>query len=325
MALSLHNPATESANRVVGRAPAWLDVEQKIQRASQTGRCTVLITGPQGTGKEVVARELHQRSPRQAKPFTVVDCSTVSTELLTSELFGHRRGSFTGADANKAGLLASAEGGTAFLDEIGELDLHTQARLLRFLQDHEVRQVGSETYKPLDVRVVAATNRDLKSEIAAGRFRSDLYDRLNVVHICMPTLAERREDIPLLIDCFLRRYCELEKVQYEPLDEDGIQMLMACKWTGNVRQLEKFIERYCVFGANRRELQGLVREEFGTDETPLSSVDTAPDNLDELRRWKVAQVMAKVGNKKTAAALALGITRGTLERYLKEIALTIPK
>ena len=322
-ALSIHPIDREDTPlRVIGRAPAWLNVEKIIHRASQKGRCTVLITGPQGSGKEVVARELHLRSPRAKRPFQVIDCSVVSGELLRSELFGHRRGSFTGAERDKRGLLAAAEGGTAFLDEIGELPMEAQARLLRFLQDHDVRAVGDDSYTHVDVRVIAATNRDLEAELKAGRFRRDLYDRLNVVHVRMPTLKERLQDVPLLADYFLTRYCELEDVRYEPFDAEALELLMRYDWPGNVRQLEKFIERYCVFGADRRELRELLAEEFGHVVTTESESDRTPwqlDNLDALRNWKVAQLMDAHHGNKSAVAPLLGVTRSTLDRYLTDI------
>ena len=322
-ALAIHVPEGErSLGCVIGRAPEWLPVEKILHRASQKGRCTVLITGAQGTGKEVVARELHRRSPRAGKPFQVIDCSVMNGELFRSELFGHRRGSFTGADRDKRGLIAAAEGGTAFLDEIGELPPDAQARLLRFLQDHDVRAVGDDSYVHVDVRVIAATNRTLEHEMEAGRFRRDLYDRLNVVHVRMPTLKERLEDIPLLAEYFLRRYCELEGVRFEPFDQDAISLLTRHDWPGNVRQLEKFIERYCVFGAVRGELRELLDEAFAGDEVVTRRTDNTPwvvHNLDELRNWKVAQLMDAHHGNKTMVTSLLGVSRHTLDRYLGEI------
>lgn len=322
-ALAIHLPdGDRSPACVIGRAPAWLPVEKILHRASQKGRCTVLITGAQGTGKEVVARELHRRSPRSGRPFQVIDCSVMNGELFRSELFGHRRGAFTGADRDKRGLLSAAEGGTVFLDEIGELPPDAQARLLRFLQDHDVRAVGDDSYVHVDVRVIAATNRNLEKEMEQGRFRRDLYDRLNVVHVRMPTLKERLEDIPLLADYFLKRYCELEGVQFEPFDAGALSLLRQYEWPGNVRQLEKFIERYCVFGANRGELPELLEDEFSQGGDATSRMDRTPwvlHNLDELRNWKVAQLMhAHPGNKSLVCSL-LGVSRHTLDRYLLEI------
>ncbi len=319
-ALAIHEPdVARVPNCVIGRASAWLPVEKIMHRASQKGRCTVLITGAQGSGKEVVARELHRRSPRSTHPFQIVDCSVMGGELLRSELFGHRRGSFTGADRDKRGLLAAADGGTAFLDEIGELPLDAQARLLRFLQDHDVRAVGDDSYTHVDVRVIAATNRNLEGEMEAGRFRRDLYDRLNVVHIKMPTLKDRRDDIPLLADYFMRRYSELEGVRFEPFDQEALELFARYDWPGNVRQLEKFIERYCVYGAVRAELKEMLVEEFGNQPVPKTSGPWQIDNLDELRNWKVEQLMGTCHSNKGVVASRLGVSRHTLDRYLVEI------
>ena len=322
-ALAIHVPEGERfPGCVIGRAPAWLPVEKILHRASQKGRCTVLITGAPGSGKEVVARELHRRSPRAGKPFQVIDCSVMNGELFRSELFGHRRGSFTGADRDKRGLITAAEGGTAFLDEIGELPADAQARLLRFLQDHDVRAVGDDSYVHVDVRVIAATNRNLEREMDAGRFRRDLYDRLNVVHVRMPSLKDRSEDIPLLADYFLKRYCELEGLCFEPFDADANSLLSRHEWPGNVRQLEKFIERYCVFGAVRRELRELLDEEFSGEEKRVPRREDTPwvvHNLDELRNWKVAQLMEVHHGNKSVVTSLLGVTRHTLDRYLQEI------
>lgn len=325
-ALAIHSPESERFPAcVIGRAAAWLPVEKIMHRASQKGRCTVLITGPQGSGKEVVARELHRRSPRANRPFQVIDCSVMNGELFRSELFGHRRGAFTGAERDKRGLLAAAEGGTAFLDEIGELPADAQARLLRFLQDHDVRAVGDDSYVHLDVRVIAATNRELEGEMEAGRFRRDLYDRLNVVHVRMPMLKDRLEDIPLLADYFLKRYCELEGVNFEPFDVDALKLLRRYDWPGNVRQLEKLIERYCVYGANRAELAELLEDEFSGVAVVRTPTDRTPwmvNNLDALRNWKVAQLMESKRGNKGVVASELGVSRHTLDRYLQDIEAT---
>ncbi len=226
---------------------AALDVVAKV--APHT--TTVLITGPSGTGKEVVARELHRLSPRAGGPFVAVNCAAIPEALLESELFGHVRGAFTGAVGDHAGLFEEATGGTLFLDEVGELPTALQAKLLRALQDGEIRRVGDRASRRVDTRVVAATARDLEAEIAAGRFREDLYYRLNVIGIRLPPLAERPEDLPPLIDKLLARHCARLGVSAPQVEPDALRALLDHPWPGNVRELSNALERALVLARGR--------------------------------------------------------------------------
>src|ERR1700729_2723184 len=232
---------------IVGTSAKIQDVVRMISRLKET-RTPVLITGESGTGKELVAHAIHYRGPLAQMPFVAVDCGSLVPTLMESELFGHEKGSFTGALKTKAGLFQAANGGTIFLDEIGELPLELQAKLLRVLQEKEVRPVGSNVKVPVDVRVIAATNRDLESAYRAGTFRKDLYFRLNVVTVHLPSLRERRSDIPQLVHCFLDRYAPGENVQVAPA---AMKSFLQYEWPGNVRELENCIARAVALGDHR--------------------------------------------------------------------------
>jgi two-component system nitrogen regulation response regulator NtrX len=216
-----------------------------VDRAAPTP-ATVLITGESGTGKELVARALHEGSPRSSKPLVQVNCAAIPEELIESELFGHEKGSFTGAVRKQTGKFVAAHGGTIFLDEVGDMSARTQAKVLRVLQSGEVEPVGSEKQVRVDVRVIAATNRDLEDEIEAGRFRQDLFYRLNVVPVRTPPLRERLEDVPVLVDYFVRRYSRLNNYRPRPFDDDALAYLQALPWPGNVRELKNLVERLLI-------------------------------------------------------------------------------
>jgi two-component system, NtrC family, response regulator AtoC len=232
-----------SVEHLVGASEAMADVMRQVRKVAPI-KTTVLLTGESGTGKELVARALHDLSPRAALPFVAVNCGAIPAELVESELFGHVKGAFTDATRNKKGLATEADGGTLFLDEVGELPLGTQVKLLRFLQEEEVRPVGDTRSQRVDVRVVAATVRDLGAAVAAGQFREDLYYRLNVVGIRLPPLREREGDIPLLARHFLARYARLRPgAPMEGISDEALAALRAWRWPGNVRELEHAIER----------------------------------------------------------------------------------
>ncbi len=238
----------ESRYEMVGRSAAIRAVIEKIDRVAQT-TARVLITGENGTGKELVARAIHRQSPRSVKRFVEVNCAAIPGELIESELFGHMKGSFTGAVADRAGKFEQADGGTLFLDEIGDMSLAAQAKVLRVLQDGEVTRIGGQKPTRVDVRVLAATNKTLEDEIAAGRFREDLYYRLNVVPIHVPALRERREDIPQLIVHFLQQFTTLDGAPSRGMEQAAAERLVHHEWPGNVRELRNTIERLLILSS----------------------------------------------------------------------------
>jgi DNA-binding NtrC family response regulator len=302
---------------IVGTSVKIEDVMRMISRLKET-RTPVLVTGESGTGKELVARAIHFRGPLAQMPFVAVDCGSLVPTLMESELFGHEKGSFTGALKTKAGLFQAANGGTIFLDEIGELPLELQAKLLRVLQEKEVRPVGSNVKVPVDVRVIAATNRDLESAYRAGAFRKDLYFRLNVVTVHLPSLRERRSDIPQLAHCFLDRYAPGENIQVTP---NAMKSFLQYDWPGNVRELENCIARAVALGDHRTidvgDLPPAVRvgQEADTQATDSALSTTA---LSDLERITILRVFEQAGGDKALAGRMLGISRATLYRKLKQ-------
>jgi transcriptional regulator with PAS, ATPase and Fis domain len=281
---------------------------------------TVLIRGESGTGKELVARAIHFRGSFANRPFVAVDCGSLVPTLIESELFGYEKGAFTGALKSKTGLFQSANGGTIFLDEIGELPPEMQAKLLRFLQEKEVRPVGSNQRTKVDVRVIAATNRDLDAEYRKGTFRKDLYFRLNVVTVPLPSLRERRSDIPMLVHWFLDRYAAGDSIQ---VTSAAMKCLLQYDWPGNVRELENCIERAVALGDRRiidlNDLppsigSGSPAPDMGAD--ALSSGLTTTD-LEDIERATIQRVFDQVKGDKARAGKMLGISRATLYRKLK--------
>jgi two-component system, NtrC family, response regulator AtoC len=305
---------------IVGSSSKIQDVLRMISRLKDT-RTPVLIAGESGTGKELVARAIHFRGSFATRPFVAVDCGSLVPTLIESELFGYERGAFTGALKSKTGLFQSASGGTIFLDEIGELPLEMQAKLLRVLQEKEVRPVGSNQRVKVDVRVIAATNRDLESEYRKGAFRKDLYFRLNVVTVYVPALRERRSDIPMLANWFLERYAPGHSIQ---ITHSAMKCLLQYDWPGNVRELENCIERAVALGDHRTiDLNDLppsiasaspatIPAEGGVTPTGLSSTD-----LEDIERATIERVFQQVNGDKARAGKMLGISRATLYRKLK--------
>jgi two-component system, NtrC family, response regulator AtoC len=301
---------------IVGTSVKIEDVMRMISRLKET-RTPVLVTGESGTGKELVARAIHFRGPLAQMPFVAVDCGSLVPTLMESELFGHEKGSFTGALKTKAGLFQAANGGTIFLDEIGELPLELQAKLLRVLQEKEVRPVGSNVKVPVDVRVIAATNRDLELAYRAGTFRKDLYFRLNVVTVHLPSLRERRSDIPQLAHCFLDRYAPGENIQVMP---NAMKSFLQYDWPGNVRELENCIARAVALGDHRTidvgDLPPAVRvAPEGNAQAADSALSTTA--LSDLERMTILRVFEQAGGDKALAGRMLGISRATLYRKLK--------
>ena len=235
---------------MVGESPALVQVKDMIGKVAPTD-ARVLIIGANGTGKELVARNLHQKSARSVAPYIEVNCAAIPSELIESELFGHEKGAFTSAIKQHKGKFEQADGGTLFLDEIGDMSLAAQAKVLRVLQEKKLSRVGSDKDIVVDVRVVAATNKNLKEEIAKGRFREDLYHRLSVIVINMPTLDERKSDIPLLVDYFIGQICSETGMQPRDIDADAMQMLVDKTWTGNIRELRNVVERLLILSGSR--------------------------------------------------------------------------
>jgi two-component system response regulator AtoC len=304
---------------IVGATPKIQDVLRMISRLKDT-RTPVLIAGESGTGKELVARAIHFRGAFANRPFVAVDCGSLVPTLIESELFGYEKGAFTGALRSKTGLFQSASGGTIFLDEIGELPVEMQAKLLRVLQEKEVRPVGSNQKVKVDVRVIAATNRDLESEYRKGTFRKDLYFRLNVVTVYVPALRERRSDIPMLANWFLERYAPGDSIQ---ITQAAMKCLLQYDWPGNVRELENCIERAVALGDRRiigvndlppsiASVPSAAYVESGPATAGLSSTD-----LEDIERVTIQRVFEQVNGDKARAGKMLGISRATLYRKLK--------
>jgi DNA-binding NtrC family response regulator len=235
---------------MVGESPAILHIKEMIDKVAPTD-ARVLITGANGTGKELVARNLHQKSNRSAMPYIEVNCAAIPSELIESELFGHEKGSFTSAIKQHKGKFEQADGGTLFLDEIGDMSLAAQAKVLRVLQEKKLSRVGSDKDITVDVRVVAATNKNLKEEIAKGNYREDLYHRLSVIVISVPALDERKSDIPLLVDFFIEQICSETGMVPREIDADAMQMLVDKSWTGNIRELRNVVERLLILSGDR--------------------------------------------------------------------------
>jgi two-component system, NtrC family, response regulator HydG len=312
---------------MVGRGPAMQDVFALIRRLSPHVR-TALVTGETGTGKELVARALHRLGPRSAKRFITVNCSAVVETLFESELFGHVRGAFTGATENKTGLFEVADGGTLFLDEVGELPAAVQAKLLRVLEEGEVQRVGSLEPRKIDVRLIAATNRDLRAEATAGRFRNDLYYRLNIVEIKLPPLRDRREDIPYLTAAFVRNFSQRFSKPLVGMTPGAERMLAAAPWDGNVRQLRNVIERACILAdgefISESDLAGSMLEQRVAPvmavaaAAPAPAVSTsAPAPLVEIERDHIVRTLQQVRGNKAVAARLLGVSRRAFYRQLE--------
>ena len=243
--------------QMIGESPALKKIQDIIQKVAVTD-ARVLITGPNGSGKELVAHAIHSLSVRSKAPIVEVNCAAIPSELIESELFGHTKGSFTGAIKNKQGKFEQANGGTIFLDEIGDMSLVAQAKVLRALQESRISPVGSDKEIKVDVRVLAATNKDLKKEIEAGKFREDLYHRLSVIEICVPSLDERKEDIPFLVDYFVKQISEEQGCYVKDFDSDAIKALQNFSWTGNIRELRNIVERLIILGGNPITVEDVV-------------------------------------------------------------------
>jgi DNA-binding NtrC family response regulator len=316
-------PRPSSMRGVIGESEV---MRQLFAMVDRVGRCdsTVLITGESGTGKELVASAVHHASPRSSGPFVVVNCGAIPEALLESELFGHARGAFTGAHQAKAGRVAMAKGGTLFLDEIGELPLALQVKLLRLLQQHEYSPVGDTRTLQADVRIVAATNKDLEAEVTAGMFREDLYYRLNVLHLRVAPLRDRPEDVALLVAHFLDRSCKRAGRPMMTLARATMDLLVSWSWPGNVRELENTIERsvvLCQEDVIRPEdlpsrVRGLPSERRASAKLPDAGVDLR-SAVESFENDLIRQALERTGWNKNRAARLLGLNRTTLVEMLK--------
>ncbi|MGE5183206.1 MAG: sigma 54-interacting transcriptional regulator, partial [Acidobacteriota bacterium] len=304
-------------NNIVGDSPPMQRVFEIVDQVAPS-RATVLITGESGTGKELVANALHQRSPRASGPFVKLHCAALAETLLESELFGHERGAFTGAVARKDGRFSIADGGTLFLDEIGEISPSVQVKLLRFLQEHEFERVGGTQTVRVDVRVIAATNKNLAEEVKAGRFREDLFYRLNVVTIDMPPLRARKTDIPALAKFFLDKYAKDNNKALEGFAPQTLELLMSYDWPGNVRELENAIERAVVLANGNliepRHLPANVRPTANATGMPPIPGST----LAEIEKYAILETLKATGGSTSKAADMLGISVRTIQYRLHD-------
>ena len=308
---------------IIGKSAAMKALLEMLAMAAPS-EATVLINGESGTGKELIARSLHVNSPRKDQPLVIVNCAAITETLLESELFGHEKGAFTGADRRREGRFMQADRGTIFLDEIAETTPTMQAKLLRVLQQKEIQRVGGEDVIPVDVRIVAATNRDLEVEVAEGRFREDLFYRLNVMPLNVPPLRERLDDIPLLADYFLNRYAEKNRKAVKGFTPMAMDMLLKYDWPGNVRELENAVERAVILltGDHITEKQlplNIVKKHPDLDpsETSASPPPDGTRSLDEIEKEAIAATLKATDGNKSEAARRLGITRKTLHNKLK--------
>ncbi|MBW3551405.1 MAG: sigma-54 dependent transcriptional regulator, partial [Proteobacteria bacterium] len=324
---------------IIGSNATLVEVFKKVEKVAGTD-ISVLITGETGTGKELIASEIHRRSPRAKGPFVVVNCGAIPENLLESELFGHVKGSFTGAARDHAGLFRAAHGGTLFLDEIGDMSLSAQAKVLRVLQDGVVTRIGGSKPVAVDVRVLAATNKNVEEEIAAGRFREDLYYRLNVVPIAVPALRERREDIPLLVAHFVQTLSAQEGLTARTIAPDAVEALAQLDWPGNVRELENLCWRLAALAPSDAVGLADVDDAFGHAVPQPLAPPPAADWDAQLRAWTREQLAAgtrdlhatarerldrvlleaaleHTGGRRAEAAARLGLGRNTLSRKLK--------
>lgn len=302
---------------LLGKSKPMKEVYELIERVAPA-MSNILISGESGTGKEVVARTIHSLSPRNKAPFIAINCSAIPETLLESELFGHAKGSFTGADKKKIGLFEEAQGGTLFLDEIGDMEPGLQAKLLRVLQERKIRPVGETKDVDIDVRVIAATHKDLKKMIKENLFREDLYYRLNVIPVQLPPLRHRKEDIPLLAQHFLEKYAAFNKTNARAFSPAALHVLMNHTWQGNVRELENMVERVVVMSSKTVIDDTDIPTSESTSEDFYGNMTVDLPSIEDLEKRYIEFVLAKTGGKKDKASQILGINRRTLYRKERE-------
>ena len=306
-----------SFSEIIGTSEALQAVFRLVEKVAGTNT-NILIEGESGTGKELIARAIHHNSLRADRPFVPLNCGALPETLLESELFGHTKGAFTGAQTAKLGLFRSAEGGTVLLDEVGEISPAMQVRLLRALQEHEVTPLGSSVAVPFDARIICATNRDLEKEVSEGRFREDLFYRLNVIEIHLPPLRERREDIPLLVRHFIMRTAREQQREEKGVEQAAMSALINYRWPGNVRELQNAVERAFTLSGDQIDPDSLPpRVRDAASSAPMRDPDGLRPTLAEVERRHIFETLAAVNQDKARAANILGIDLSTLYRKIK--------
>ncbi len=309
---------TWNRNEIIGKSVAMQSIFDLIERVAPA-QSNVLIQGESGSGKEVVAKAIHNLSPRAKKNFVAINCTAIPHALLESELFGHAKGAFTGATERKKGLFEEAEGGTLFLDEIGDLEIGLQAKLLRVLQERKIKPVGDTQFKEIDVRIIAATHKDLKKAISEKNFREDLYYRLAVIPIVVPSLRHRTEDIPLLAQHFLNKYSVINNKLVTGFSIETMQKMISLPWAGNVRELENLVERLVVLTPHSIiQVNELPTGEENQHEAFYGQATADSPTLEQLEKRYIQMILSKTGDKKEKAAQILGINRRTLYRKERE-------
>jgi two-component system response regulator HydG len=321
--------ADATLSGIIGQSQGIRDLVEMVRTVAAT-EATVLISGQSGTGKELVARAIHANSNRKKAGLVTVNCAALTDTLLESELFGHEKGAFTGADKRRDGRFMQADKGTIFLDEVGEIPLPMQAKLLRAIQEREIQRVGSDRILKVDVRIIAATNRDLLAEAREGRFREDLYYRLNVVNLRIPSLAERAEDIPLLANHFLAVYAERNRKRIKGFTPLAMDMLVRYGWPGNVRELENAVERAVILSPgeflSERDLPpSVVGARDTAEHQSLAEASMAGMTLQEVEKAAIEQTLSDAGGNKSESAKRLNITRTTLDNKIKKYGININK
>jgi len=303
-------------SRIIGKSAKMRELFDMLATVAPA-EATVLLLGESGTGKEIIANAIHQNSPRKERPYVKVNCAALPETLLESELFGHEKGAFTGAIEKKKGRFERADGGTIFLDEIGEMSLTTQTKILRVLQEREFEQVGGTKTIKVDVRIIAATNKNLEEEVKKGKFREDLYYRINVVPLIIPPLRERAEDVPLLAEHFLRLYGEKNKRMLKGFADGVLDALIRYEWPGNVRELENIVERTVIMSRGDTITFADLPPAIAGAQGPAMQTPPAI-SLKDMERETITKALQQTGGNRTKAAVLLGITRKTLQNKIKE-------